>query len=75
MSTTRRVLLIEDNDPFRTMVRRMLVTAGYDVQEAANGETSVASYRQQRRDPVITDIVMPNQEGLATIRELLPSRN
>ena len=70
MSTTRRILLIDDNDPFRTMVRRMLVTAGYDVQEAANGETGVASYRQQRSDLVFTDIMMPDQDGLATIREL-----
>jgi CheY-like chemotaxis protein len=65
-----RVLVIEDNDAIRQMVRRTLVAAGYEVQEAANGEAGVECYRQQRSDVVITDIVMPDSEGLETIRAL-----
>jgi CheY-like chemotaxis protein len=65
-----RILLIDDNDLFRKLVRFMLATAEYDVEEASNGKTGVAGYRRQRSDLVITDILMPEQEGLQTIREL-----
>jgi YesN/AraC family two-component response regulator len=68
MATT--ILLIDDDDRFRKLVRVMLTTAGYDVQEAANGKIGLACYRQQRSDVVITDILMPEREGLETIRAL-----
>jgi CheY-like chemotaxis protein len=48
----------------------MLARAGYDVQEASNGKAGLAAYRQQLTDLVITDIVMPDMEGLEVIREL-----
>lgn len=64
------ILLIDDNDALRTMARRILVTAGYDVQEAADGEVGLACYRQEPSDVVITDIVMDGMEGLETIRAL-----
>ena len=65
-----RILLIDDDDQFRRLVRVMLTTAGYDVQEAANGKLGLASYRHQRCDVVITDILMPEGEGLETIQAL-----
>ena len=64
------VLLIDDDDVIRQMMRRMLVADGHDVQEAANGKVGVACYRQQPSDLIITDIVMPEQEGLETIQQL-----
>jgi CheY-like chemotaxis protein len=65
-----RVLLIDDDDLWRKVVRLMLVTAGYDVQEASDGLLGMRAYQQQRSDVVITDIVMPNMEGLETILAL-----
>jgi len=65
-----RILLIEDDDKVRKMLRQTLVAAGYDVQDAANGAIGLECYIQQRSDLVITDIVMPDREGLETIREL-----
>lgn len=70
MKVGRRILLIDDDEPFRTLVAVMLTTAGYMVQEAANGRSGLAAYRQQRSDVVITDILMPEQEGLETIQNL-----
>jgi CheY-like chemotaxis protein len=64
------ILVIEDDEAVRGLLRRHLVAAAYEVQEAANGKTGLASYRQQKSDLVITDIVMPETEGLETIREL-----
>ena len=65
-----RILLIDDDTQFRKLVTVMLTSAGYDVQEASNGIAGLASYRQQRADVVLTDILMPEMEGLETIREL-----
>jgi response regulator receiver domain-containing protein len=52
------------------MLHRMLVGAGYVVQDAADGKAGLAAYRQQPSDLVMTDIVMPDMEGLEVIREL-----
>ena len=65
-----RILLIDDDGPFRRLVDAMLTTAGYDVQAAADGKSGLASYHQQRSDVVITDILMPQSEGLETIQAL-----
>ena len=71
MAEPVQILLIDDHDAFRKMVRTMLVTAGYEVQEAANGKIGLTLYRQQQIDVVLTDIVMPEMEGLETIMKLL----
>ena len=66
-----RILIIEDDDKFRAMVRKMLEKAGYDdIEEAANGSIGVKLFRQRPFDLVITDIVMPDKEGLEMITEL-----
>ena len=64
-----RILLIDDDDRFRRVVHVMLTTAGYVVQDARMAK-SLASYRQERSDVVIPDILMPEREGLETIRAL-----
>jgi CheY-like chemotaxis protein len=68
--SSERILLIDDDDLFRRVVRLMLTTAGYEVQEAPNGNACLEAYRQQRSDVVITDILMNEGEGLETIRAL-----
>ncbi|MDO8539878.1 MAG: response regulator [Opitutaceae bacterium] len=64
------ILLIEDDDLFREVVAAALIERGYPVTQAANGEKGVKLFRAQPTDLVITDIVMPDQEGLATVAEL-----
>jgi CheY-like chemotaxis protein len=66
-----RILLIDDDDMFRKMVRVMLVSAGYRVDEADSGATALASYCQRPCDLVITDILMPDMDGIETIRALV----
>jgi DNA-binding response OmpR family regulator len=65
-----RILVIDDDEMIRALTSRFLVTAGYDVQQAASGEAALACHRQQRADQIITDIVMPDMEGLELIRAL-----
>lgn len=65
-----RVLIIDDEAPLRQSMRRMLESVGHEVVEADNGRTGVALYRKQPTDVVVTDIIMPQKEGIETIREL-----
>ena len=50
---------------------RILQAAGYDVVTANDGLEGVALFRQETPDLVISDIIMPQQEGIATIRQIL----
>ena len=47
-----------------------LEAAGYDVDEASDGAEGLTLFKQQPADLIVTDIYMPNKEGLETIREL-----
>jgi CheY-like chemotaxis protein len=65
-----RILIIDDDEAFLRLLNAMLTTAGYEVRQAKDGKRGLASYRQQRSDVVITDILMPVKEGLETIQAL-----
>lgn len=65
-----RVLVIEDEAALRQTIRRMLESAGHEVVEAENGRTGLEIFRKNSLDVVITDIIMPNKEGIETIRDI-----
>jgi DNA-binding response OmpR family regulator len=65
-----RILLVDDDESLRGSLHQILVRAGYDVDDASNGKVAVREYRRQRCDVVIMDIVMPEEEGLGTIKAL-----
>ena len=65
-----RILIIEDDELVRDTLRDMLETAGHEVLEAADGGQGLATYRENPADVVITDIIMPDKEGVETIIEL-----
>ncbi len=64
------ILVIDDDEQGRDMLRQMLETAGYDVLEAADGEEGSKVYRENEPDLVITDIIMPFKGGLETIMNI-----
>ena len=64
------ILVMEDDDQFRQMLRVMLETSGYQVTDAADGEAGLSLYRKAPTDLIIVDIFMPWKEGLETIKEL-----
>jgi DNA-binding response OmpR family regulator len=64
------ILLVEDDDQLRTMLKDLLMRSGYEVSEAPDGRRVCDMHQQQRFDLVITDLVMPDIEGLALIMEL-----
>ena len=53
------------------MVREARVADGYSVTEARNGREDVRRYREHRPAMVIADIVMPEKDGLETVKEIL----
>ena len=64
------ILIIDDEEIIRVLLRSALEEAGYDVTEAANGRQGLELYRQRPTDLVITDIVMPEMNGLDMLLEL-----
>jgi len=65
-----RILVADDEPGVRNYLREVLETAGYEVTEAADGEQALKAARAGRVDLVITDLVMPEREGIETIRAL-----
>jgi CheY-like chemotaxis protein len=62
-----RVLIIDDDPQFLRMLRRMLAGAGYDVIEATDGRVGLKQFAEHRPALVITDILMPDGDGIETI--------
>lgn len=64
------ILIIDDEELIRALLRTTLEAAGYEVTEAANGRIGLALYRQRPTDLIITDILMPELNGLDMLLEL-----
>ena len=64
------ILIIDDEEIIRVLLRSALEAAGYEVTEAANGRQGLELYRHRPTDLVITDIVMPELNGLDMLLEL-----
>jgi len=64
------ILVIDDNDLVRASTRSILETEGYVVDEADDGDAGIARAKSSAPDLILTDIVMPNKEGIEMIRDL-----
>ena len=64
------ILAIDDDNKLLTLYRKILVRKGHSVLEAPNGDVGMRMYRDHKPDLVITDLIMPEKEGLETIMEL-----
>lgn len=67
----KRILLIDDDELGRMVLKEHLIKAGYQILEADDGIDGMNLYRQSPVDLVITDIFMPQKDGLLTITELM----
>lgn len=69
--TPHRVLLIDDNDMTRTLLRGILKNADYEiVGEASNGEQGLEMALRLRVDAICLDVQMPKSDGLAVLRQI-----
>jgi DNA-binding response OmpR family regulator len=65
-----RILIIDDDEQIRVLLQQMMEWAGFDVVLAENGRIAMKIQRETPSDLVITDLIMPEQEGLETISRL-----
>ena len=66
-----RVLITDDNQPMRRMIRTVVDDLPVDLFEAADGEQSLQSYREHHPDLVLMDLAMPRMDGLQATREMV----
>lgn len=64
------ILLVDDDEQFRVMLSEALTGEGFLVREASDGRQGIKHYAERRTDLVITDLVMPEKEGLEMIVEI-----
>ena len=64
------ILIMDDDQAVRHMMRRALERAGHRVSEAEDGAEGMRLYRDTPMDLVITDLYMPGQDGIETIQQL-----
>jgi CheY-like chemotaxis protein len=66
----KQILVVDDDAQIRSMLRTALEHEGYNVQEARDGKEAISNLIGQNIKLIITDIVMPEKEGLETIMEM-----
>lgn len=68
---TQKILVIEDDTLTRLTLCRILEKLNYTTYNACNGHEGIKLFRQVQPDFVVTDLLMPDKEGLSTISEML----
>ncbi len=64
-----KILIADDEEVFRNIIKKALEIAGHEVLEAGNGREALESFEESPSDVVIIDLVMPEKEGIETIIE------
>jgi len=67
---SKRILVVEDQEDNRQILRDLLGNAGYELVEAADGEQALAAYAKQRPDLILMDIQLPVMDGYETTRRI-----
>lgn len=70
MAVAHVILVVDDDDPVRVMLARLLRTQGYTVLQAANAQEARTILEEQRPNLVISDIVMPGESGIELRRAI-----
>jgi DNA-binding response OmpR family regulator len=68
-----RILIVDDDPHVRSMLEHVLRKADHDVETAEDGKEALRVHRERPVDLIVTDIIMPEKEGLETITELRKS--
>ncbi|MDP8298816.1 MAG: response regulator [Candidatus Tantalella remota] len=65
-----RIIVIDDDYDFRSILKTILENEGYEVEAAESGDEGIKMFTENPADLVITDIIMPGKEGIETMVEL-----
>lgn len=68
--SAKHILVVDDDDMMRAFVKELLLIHDFKVTEANNGKAGLKEFREKTPDLVITDIIMPEMEGISFIKEL-----
>jgi len=66
----KKILIIDDEPNILLMLKKMLEKSGFEIDLAPNGLEGIRLFKESNADLVITDIIMPEKEGLETIRDM-----
>ena len=65
-----RILVIDDEESVRTVLRQMLEKEGYEIEDAEDGAVGLKLLHEHLPDLIITDLFMPEKEGIETMIEV-----
>jgi two-component system, cell cycle response regulator DivK len=68
--TGKRILVVEDQEDLRGVLRDLLVGSGYTVLEASDGQAGIATAKSDRPDLILMDIQMPVLDGYEATRQI-----
>src|SRR3989344_6007517 len=72
---TKKILIVEDEKPVAKALRLKLNQAGFETQEAGNGEEALAAIAKEKFDLILLDLVMPKMDGFAVLSTLKERNN
>ncbi len=70
MADKTKLLIVDDEEALRTIIRDELANHGYDVKDADDGDTALEILRKNYQDIVILDVKMPEMDGLELLRRI-----
>ena len=65
-----KIIVIDDEEDIRNVLKEVLCRAGHDVEVAANGDDGIQLLRDHGADLVVTDVIMPGKDGVDTAYEI-----
>ena len=74
MTTHYRVLVIEDDETVRDVLRTFLKDKGFEVTVAVSGEAGLEMLRSEKFDIIITDLIMPGISGMDVLKEVIAAK-
>ena len=69
---SKRILVVEDQEDNRQIIRDMLAGTDYEITEAENGEEALEAIAKQRPDLILMDIQLPIMDGYTATRRIKP---